>query len=437
MSETKTTVLDKLKAERADLVTKAQAITNGLASKDGASVPSADDEKNFKAHIDRINEIDVETKRIVGMQALTAEVAKLGRSAPASTDGTKTDPSDPFGRDVEADSLGDFFVKSGGLKAVQEQIGGQFRVAAPGTYNLYKRGRTTAMKAATDAQSTTQDGGLTYPAYDTNVVMLPRLQPTIADLLGSGSISATSLQYWIQVAKEGGPAAVAELGHKPFVHYTWDTRTDTLSKLAGLTKISDEAFADIPYIVSEINGQLLYDLAMVEESQLLNGDGVGANLEGLLGRSGIASLTKQVADSVADTVFKAMTLVQTTNFFAPDGIVIHPTTYQNLRLEKDENGQYYGGGFFASAYNNGDGLNWQPPLWGLKTVVTPAVAVDQILVGNFRQAATVYRKGGVSIDSTNSNVDDFEYNRVTVRVEERLLLQVKRPGAVVKVDLTP
>lgn len=428
-------LLEKLKAERADCVKTAQKITNDCASTDGDRAPTAEESKTFKENLDRVQAIDAEIERIADMAKSGDLLAALARgNGDAPTGGTK---GDPFNRNVDAPSLGDFFVQSGGLKAVQDQIGGRFHVAAPSDYQLYKRGRHTAMKAATDAQSTTQDGGLTYPAYDTNVVMLPRLQPTIADLLGSGSITATSLQYWIQVAKEGGPAAVAELGHKPFVHYTWDTRTDTLSKIAGLTKISDESFADIPYIVSEINGQLLYDLAMVEETQLLNGNGTGANLAGLLGRSGILALTKLVGDSVADTVFKAMTLIQTTNYFAPDGIVIHPTTYQDLRLAKDANGQYYGGGFFAPAYNNGDGLNWQPPVWGLKTVVTPAVPVDQVLVGAFRQAGTVYRKGGVSLDSTNSNVDDFEYNRVTVRVEERLMLQVKRPGAIVKIDLTP
>lgn len=429
----------ELLAERKDHLEKAQTITNGLASKDGADVPTAEVEATFKQHVDRITAIDADVARMKSMQASGEALKALaahGNAADAkSADvNTKGDPSDPFGRDLDAETLGDFFVKSGGLKAVQDQIGGSFNVAVPSTYQLYKRGRATAMKAATDAQATT---GLTYGAYDTNVVMLPRLQPTVADLLGSGSISATSLTYWIQVAKEGGPAAVAELGHKPFVHYTWSTKNDVLKKLAGLTKISDEAFADIPYIVSEINGQLLYDLAMVEEAQLLNGDNVGPNLEGLLNRSGIGTLTKLAPDSVADTIFKAMTVVQNTQFFAPDGIVIHPTTYQDLRLAKDANGQYFGGGFFTSAYNNGDGLNWQPPVWGLKTVVTPAVPVDQVLVGNFKQAGTVYRKGGVSIDSTNSNVDDFEYNRVTVRVEERLLLQVKRPGAIVKVDLTP
>lgn len=433
----------ELLAERKAVLEKAQAITNTIASKDGSDIPSAAVEKEFTEHIDRINAIDADVSRMKAMQDNGAKLKALAAHGNAADneggqpgpDGTKAGKiGDPFGRDLDAETLGDFYVKSGGLKAVQEQIGGMFNVAAPSTFNLYKRGRSTAMKAATDAQATT---GLTYPEYDTNVVMLPRLQPTVADLLGSGSITATALQYWIQVAKEGGPTAVAELGQKPFAHYTWTTKTDVLKKLAGLTKISDESFADIPYIVSEINGQLLYDLAMVEEQQLLSGDGTGPNLEGLLNRSGVGTLTKLVGDSVADTIFKAMTVVQNTQFFAPDGIVIHPTTYQDLRLAKDANGQYYGGGFFGPAYNNGDGLNWQPPVWGLKTVVTPAVPVDQVLVGNFKQAATVYRKGGVSIDSTNSNVDDFEYNRVTVRVEERLLLQSKRPGAVIKVDLTP
>ena len=49
---------------------------------------------------------------------------------------------------------------------------------------------------------------------------------------------------------------------------------------------------DLDFVVSEINQRLLYDLAMVEESQILNGNGTGSNLLGLLNRSGIQSVLR-------------------------------------------------------------------------------------------------------------------------------------------------
>ena len=55
------------------------------------------------------------------------------------------------------------------------------------------------------------------------------------------------------------------------------------------------------------------------------------------------------------------------------------------------------------------------------------------LVANFSQAATVYRKGGVRVESTNSHASDFTSNLVTIRAEERVALAVRQPLALVKV----
>lgn len=113
--------------------------------------------------------------------------------------------------------------------------------------------------------------------------------------------------------------------------------------------------------------------------------------------------------------------------------MINPADYMAIRLSKDTNGQYFGGGFFTGPYGSG-GIIEQPPLWGLRTVVTSAIAAGTVLVGAF-QTAKVFRKGGIRVESTNSNVDDFINDKITVRVKERLGLQVKYPGAFVKITL--
>ena len=141
-------------------------------------------------------------------------------------------------------------------------------------------------------------------------------------------------------------------------------------------------------------------------------------------------------DTAADTIFRAITKVTTGSGLDADGLVIHPSDYQTLRLAKDVNGQYYGGGFFSGAYGNG-GLSEQPNVWGLKTVITPAIAAGTVLVGAFGQSATVYRKGGVRVESTNSHASDFTSNLVTIRAEERLALAVRRPVGFVKTTITP
>jgi HK97 family phage major capsid protein len=318
------------------------------------------------------------------------------------------------GDEAPAKSLGEHFVKSG-AQAEFAKGQGQRTVSAP------------EFKAAGDTNLAGTNGKIQYGG----VIDTPLRRLTIADLLGKGSMSMTSLTYWVQGAVEGAPTAVAEEGLKPSIHFNFSPVTEALSKIAVVTKISDEAIADTDYLVSVINSQLVGRLLVVEEDQLLNGNGTAPNLRGLLNRSGIqtyATSATYTPDKGFDGIFHAITLVSTGSAQeTADGIIINPSDYETLRLSKDLNGQYRGGGPFEGG---------NPGLWGVRTVVTPAIAAGTVLVGAFGSAAQLFRKGGVQVDSTNSNEDDFKYNRIALRAEERILLAVYRPTAFVKVTLT-
>ena len=77
----------------------------------------------------------------------------------------------------------------------------------------------------------------------------------------------------------------------------------------------------------------------------------------------------------------------------------------------------------------------QPPIWGLRTVVTPAIAAGTVLVGAFRQGGSVIRRNGLSVEIANQNEDDFVNNRIAIRIEERLALAVRYPKAFAKVTV--
>jgi HK97 family phage major capsid protein len=52
-----------------------------------------------------------------------------------------------------------------------------------------------------------------------------------------------------------------------------------------------------------------------------------------------------------------------------------------------------------------------------------------------RSAAQVWRRGGLSVEATNSHADYFQRNLVAIRAEERLGLAVYRPTGFVEVRL--
>lgn len=306
-------------------------------------------------------------------------------------------------KDTRSKSLGEHFVKA--AKKANASKGQHFSV------------HTSAFKAATDTQ--TSPSGISQFATDLdyNVVTAPRTALAIRDLFGSETISGSALTYLVEGAMEGTPAVTAEGAKKAQVHFASPTPvTVSLKKITEFIKESDEYINDYPFLASAINGRLLYALGLKEQNELVSD---------LIGTSGIQTdstswtgTTK--ADELADIIFSALMDVQEQSGYAADAIVLNPATWQLIRLGKDSNNQYYGGGYFA------DGQGKQ--LWGVPVVVTTAVTASQIIAGAFKTCGSVVSKGGVSVEATNSNEDDFLYNLMTIRAEERLALAVRRPA---------
>jgi len=402
-----------LHAQRAAAIKSARAILDG-AKADGDRDLTPEEAEEVEAFTAEVKTID---RKLKGRE-LVKSVMSLGGPG----DGEEEAPEG--GEDTPAKSLGEHFakhVKADGFTQLKTRSG--FTVSAP------------EFKAATDPHTVGEVWAERLTTVDYNVVRPYRTGPIVADLLGSGTIAGNAVSYFVEGPVEGDFETVPELGQKPQLHVGDPTQvTDSLRKIAAWWDMSDEMVEDLPFMVSEINNRGLYMLAMAEERQLLNGNGTGTNLRGLLNRSGLQTEVSAATEDHPDALFRAMMKVQTATGLGADGIVINPVDYQRLRLARDGNGQYFGGGFFSGQYGNG-GVPEQPPLWGTRTVVTSAVPAGTALVGAFKAAATVYRKGGIRVESTNSDAGKFTSNIVTTRVEERVALAVRIPSAVVRVTL--
>lgn len=406
-------------------------------------------QKSLDANEKKIKELN--RKYAVYAENDAIKAGQIGKGAEGGSDGPGL--AETAGLTVK--SVGRHFVDS-----VAEKFAGidphtdRFQIAGDemGTKEL---AMLVNSKAATNPMTITSLVGANDPSlvdYLRRVIEEPLRRPVVASLMASGTVSNPSFSYHVQTpvnpANDGGYAYVAEGGTKPAMSFAFTAVTETLRKVAGIYKLTDEALEDLDYLASIINSQALARLGIFEENELLNGTGAG-HIIGLLNRSGIlteaaGAYVSGVGDN-ANAVFRAMTKINTATFLPADGLVINPVDYEKIRLAQDANGQYYGGGFFLGAYGQGSALGGgvaigsQPPLWGLRTIVTPVIASGTALVGAFSTAAQVFRKGGIRVDSTNSDQDDFITNRVTFRVEERLGMACYIPAAFCKVtfDWTP
>ena len=290
-------------------------------------------------------------------------------------------------------------------EVVYNTIGEKF-AAEVKAKQIDKKGRF-AVKTYSDIQKTPTTSGVSAFAttYDRNVVEAARTPIVIRDLFGAETISGSTLVYLTEGAIEGAPAATNEGAKKPQVHFADPTpHTVSLSKIAAFIKESDEYINDYAFLASAINGRLLYHHQLVVQNTLVTA----------------LKAASSTATELADLILKEAMDLQNASGFPADAIVMNPATWYSLRVAKDGEYRYYGGGFF--------GAQNVPNLWGIPVCVTTAVDADEIIVGAFKACASVVTNGGVSIEAVNTDQDDFVKNLMTIRCEERLALAVRRPA---------
>ena len=372
------TLLERLEAAKAELTNVKTAVEAGEKSADDLQ-NAITAVKNVQAQIDAADE---------------AEALMKGLEKPVEEKADKEVEEKTMPR-----TLGENFVEA--IK--NQQIGKKFDLNVP------------AFKAATDTQ-TSPAGAVDFATtFDKTVVEAARVPLVVRDLFGAENISGSTLVYLVEGAMQGAPAVTAEGAEKPQIHFADPTpKTVSLAKVACHIKESDEYISDYPFLASAINGRLLYELGLVEQNKLVTD---------LLGTSGIQTGTyaaNATASDIADAILQAAMDVQNSSGFAADAILINPADWYTLRVGKDGEDRYYGGGYFG-------GQSVQN-LWGINVCVSPAVAAGTIVVGAYKTCASVVQNGGVSVEAVNTNEDDFVKNLMTIRAEERLALAVRRPA---------
>lgn len=257
--------------------------------------------------------------------------------------------------------------------------------------------------------------------YDQNVYG-NRRELLIADLFAGETISNNALTFFVESSTvEGGPAYTTEGSEKPMMSFGDPTAvTAALRKIASYMKESDELVHDAPWLASAIDDRGLFQHQLAVESYLVNA---------LSNTSGIGTGNKMTPDGI----LKAKMTVWKNSGFRPDALLINPDDLYNIMIRKDNNGQYYGGGFVTGAYGNGDVVE-EPKIWGLNVIPSASVTQGTCFVGAFKAGGSIVRNDeGLRVEFANQNEDDFIKNMITVRIEERLVLAVRRPACFVKI----
>ena len=265
----------------------------------------------------------------------------------------------------------------------------------------------------------------------TGDVILPDLQPGmerapirevfIESIADTSETTSDFVSYVEVTGSTGAPATTLELGTIPQKEWTFQEFKKPVQKITVANKHSVEILSDGPELVSAIKGFLAEDVNLVTDDQLLSGNGTAPNLQGVLGVS--TDLNTLIGTQIlvgathADVLRIGITKMRVTGKgkFQPTHIVLNPIDVEAIELTKDSTGNYVLPPFIAA-----DGTR----IGGAKVIENVGITAGTLLIGDFRKLH-VRRKGGVEVEITNSDGNDFLADIITVKVRRRLVSYVK------------
>jgi HK97 family phage major capsid protein len=339
---------------------------------------------------------------------------------------------EPSTAPAESKTLGEAFTRSAGYKGlIARGLVGDRWTTGPVEF-----GQKLTDGGGLTVESITAAGGTLplQPQVVPGILGLPEQKLSVADLFGQGAATQNTIVFLVESSVTPGAltypyvtssaasvtyVSTSEAGGKPAAYIDFTKASAALEKLAAFLPVSDEMIEDEPAISSYINGRLSLFVKQAEEQFLV---------EKLLASGvGTAGYSEIGGSNVFDSVMAGITAVRVEGGMEPDTLIMSALDYAKMVTKKDNQSGYYAGNPFAAAPSNP---------WGLKTVVTNAVADGTPIVGAFREGATVWRKGGVTVEASNSHNDYFRRNLTAIRAEERLCLTVFRPKAFQTLFLT-
>jgi ATP-dependent protease ClpP protease subunit len=418
------------------LKTKEILIKNGGGNPPNGDDPKATAEELFKVERARINEI----QEIVDAVKKRDNLDFSNEAKKAIADGISPDEfskalvkSDRFksqfvvgsgkendGNTGNGQTLGDLIARSPAWKALRER--GSLARGQTVSIDLPRNILSFRPRAAAVTSS-----GLTSIEKLGVEGFLGLQTPRVADVVAKFATNGSTVRYIKETSFTNAVTTVAEGAAKPEQAFALAEVDAPVRKLACWTKMSDELLQDHDRVVGFINQKVQGAVLLALDDQILNGDGTGTNVTGILQTAGIQTQAKG-ADTNLDAIHKGLTKVRAVAFFEPDAVVINPNDYQLLRLAKDSSNQYYGGGPLLGAYGQSPFEAW-PNIWGKPAIITTAIAAGTVLVGAFQIGAELFMRQALTLDMTNSDQDDFIKNLLTLRAELRAALAVPHPLA--------
>ena len=257
-------------------------------------------------------------------------------------------------------------------------------------------------------------GNVALSTLEPGVDNIARPVIKVRNVVNTGTTSSKFVVYISQTANTSA-SWVTEGQTKPTSNPSYEEVSVEVKKVASTVKVSKEMLADLAFVRSEINADLMAGLDQAFEDALINGAG-GTSLDGLLGfaqpfAAGTFAGTIPAAN-VSDVIRVAKAQIQGANF-EPTHVLLHPEDAAKIELTKATDGGYTYPAFWDR----------NMMLAGLIVVTSTNIAPDTFLVGDMSKSQVRIRENmTLQVGYVN---DDFQRNMVTILAEMRAAHYVK------------
>lgn len=221
----------------------------------------------------------------------------------------------------------------------------------------------------------------------------------------------------------------AEGNYAPAGKVQFSASTASVKRLTTLFGAPYEALEDEPRLRNLLENRLRLKVLEETEWQLINGNGSGQNLTGLLNLSGISTYSWSSGisgDTQIDAIRRAMTVAHLSHLM-PDTAVLALADLEKVETAKDDIGAYI---FSVMTGPDGGRRPWSVNLRG-----TAALTAGTAIVANFAQGCEIANRVNVEISMSESHEGNFAEDVVALKARRRMAFYALNAAAIVKLTL--
>lgn len=256
------------------------------------------------------------------------------------------------------------------------------------------------------------------PQVVPGVILQPYEEVHMRNILPVGQTNSNTIRYVRDNGGEGAPTTVAEGAGKPQIDRDLQILDAPVRKIACYMRVPEEMMEDIPYLQSFLTQIGIEEVMLVEDDQILNGDGNGQNLSGLI-ENATAFNAALIAEVDAPNEFDILRAARTQGRLAkrrPTVALVNPGDYYNMTSRKDTTNNYLllGGGNGINPGRNVDGL----------TIIDHTIIDPGTWLVLDPRAAAIFDRTGMSVRFYDQDQDNAIKNLITIVIEKRLALPI-------------